>query len=229
LCTAHAGAAASLFARWHEYLPESVEVWAIQLPGREERLLEPVVTRVDEVVDSIGPEVEELSEDVDLALFGNCLGSVVMYELARWLRTRGARDPKLFIASAHPGPTVMPPPHSPPVHTLPDDDIIRIVGNHGGISQELLDEPEMREIMAVSMRADAEMHETYQYVPDRPFRFDILAAGGTEDPDTSVEALKAWEQETTGNFDVRVFPGAHLYLRSWTSDLMRAISRALNC
>src|SRR2546421_12668903 len=49
-CLPYAGGGASIFRSWPEGLPESVEVCAIQLPGREARLGEPAYTRITPLI-----------------------------------------------------------------------------------------------------------------------------------------------------------------------------------
>ena len=43
-CFHYAGASASIFRSWDEAMPDGIEVVAVQLPGREYRLDEPLLT-----------------------------------------------------------------------------------------------------------------------------------------------------------------------------------------
>lgn len=45
-CFPHAGVGASIFRDWANHLPGEVEVCAVQLPGREDRLVETPFARL---------------------------------------------------------------------------------------------------------------------------------------------------------------------------------------
>lgn len=49
-CLPHPGAGAAEFAEWGPLLPPEIEVIAIQLPGREDRISEPAFTNSAELV-----------------------------------------------------------------------------------------------------------------------------------------------------------------------------------
>ena len=52
-CFHHLGGGASLFASWADALPFSIEVHAIQLPGREERLRESPICDFAELLEQV--------------------------------------------------------------------------------------------------------------------------------------------------------------------------------
>src|SRR5947208_1900679 len=53
VCIPCAGGGASLFRAWEEELPPWIQVSAVQLPGRQNRLREPYFTRMPELVASL--------------------------------------------------------------------------------------------------------------------------------------------------------------------------------
>ena len=59
-CFAHAGASAQAFASWKPYLPPSIELWAIELPGRGPRLHEVPEIEVAPLVEGIVPAIAPL-------------------------------------------------------------------------------------------------------------------------------------------------------------------------
>src|SRR5882762_8606158 len=50
ICLPYAGAGASAYRRWPEVAPPGVEIVAVQLPGREDRIREPPPTEIEELV-----------------------------------------------------------------------------------------------------------------------------------------------------------------------------------
>ena len=47
ICFPYAGGSAHLFKGWEVYLPAEVEVCAVQLPGRAQRIAEPPISDAD--------------------------------------------------------------------------------------------------------------------------------------------------------------------------------------
>jgi len=226
VCVPHAGGAASAYAGWHEELPEDVEVWAVQPPGRENRLLEPPVAGILEMAAMLGPEVPALFEDAEVVLFGHCLGSLVAFETARWLRDNGHRLPALLVVSGHPAPEL----HwryVEPVHELPDDELVQTFAEFEGTADGVFEDPELLELLIPALRADAAAHNTYVFEPEEPLDVDILAVAGSEDPETTEDTLRGWAQETTRDCTVRTFPGGHFYHYEQRGPLLRTILETL--
>ncbi|MFO0850953.1 MAG: alpha/beta fold hydrolase [Gemmataceae bacterium] len=92
-----AGRGASAYRGWQDRLPGCVEVWPVQLPGREARIGEPAFDRIDPLVEAVaaavGPHL-----DRPYAVFGHSLGAVVGFEVARRLRQLAGKEPAhLFV------------------------------------------------------------------------------------------------------------------------------------
>src|SRR4051812_30171971 len=84
-CFPYAGGAANVFHNWSSLLPSSIDVCAVQPPGRGNRLLEEPYTGLRELV---GAAANALLPHMDrpFALFGHSMGALVAFELARFLR-----------------------------------------------------------------------------------------------------------------------------------------------
>ena len=102
-CFAYAGGGAPVFARWPELLPDSVEVIAVELPGRGARLGEEPLRRIDEIVEQLVPVLHQ-SIDKPYAFFGHCLGAILMYEIARRLQAETGSRPLCLFASGASAP-----------------------------------------------------------------------------------------------------------------------------
>ena len=98
LCLPYGGGGASIFRDWPQRLPDFVEVCAIQLPGRENRLREPSFTDVPGVVQAL-TQVLPPFLNIPFAFFGHSLGALIVFELARQLRRENGNEPiHLFIS-----------------------------------------------------------------------------------------------------------------------------------
>ena len=80
----------------------SIEVIAIEPPGRLSRINEQPISDLDEFVDKLVSEMRNLL-DRPFAFFGHCLGGLTMYETARRLiHSTGFRPCHLFASGARP-------------------------------------------------------------------------------------------------------------------------------
>src|SRR5437763_16264440 len=89
-CLPFAGVGPSAYRGWAESLAPAVDLVIAQLPGREGRLREPLVSDVSAIVSGLSDAIDPLL-DVPYAVYGHSLGGLVGFELLRALRDRGAR------------------------------------------------------------------------------------------------------------------------------------------
>jgi medium-chain acyl-[acyl-carrier-protein] hydrolase len=223
-CFPYAGGGASMYYTWPDELPAGVEVCAINLPGREARLAEPPITRLDPLVralaDALAPALTGR-----FAFVGHSLGSLVAFELTRELVRRRAPQPVHLLLSGRPAPQI--PNHEPRIHALPDAQFIEGVRRYNGMPEDVLRNPELLELVLPVLRADFAINETYEYRPGPPLACPISAFGGTEDADIPEAALAAWSEQTNGPATHQMFPGDHFYVFTARRDFLRAVSRVL--
>lgn len=223
-CIPFAGGGASLFRLWPDRLPDGVEVCAIQLPGRESRLREPIQTR-------IGPLIEALAAGLDgeldrpFALFGHSMGSLVAFELARELRRRNLPSPRLLIASGRSAPQL--PRRRPLLHDLPEAAFREELRLLDGTPQVLLDHSELMSLYSPIIRADLAVNETYVYREEPPLNLPILALGGQADALAQRDEVEGWQSQTTQSFEHQQISGGHFFLQTAAAELLTVLSRAL--
>ncbi|MAP10863.1 MAG: hypothetical protein CMQ61_02295 [Gammaproteobacteria bacterium] len=209
-CFPFAGGGASAFRDWSRLFPADIEICAIQLPGREERMREPLVTEMSVLVDSL---VEALAayQDKPFAFLGHSMGAVVCFELARRLRATGQRLPAHLFLSARAAPHLDSPDSG--LKDLSDDEFMeRLHSLYGAVPSAIRDSVELQQLFLPVLKADVTLLETYAYVPDAPLDCGITALGGEQDPAISANMLAAWRQHTSTEFLQRAFPGNHFYI-----------------
>lgn len=224
-CFPYAGVGAAVYRLWPAGLPEELEVCAVQLPGRANRLHEPALASIPALVDALVPAlVPHL--DIPFAFFGHSMGAVLAYEVARVLHSCGGPLPKHLVVSGRRPPHVPNP--DPPLHVLPDAQFVaEIELRYGGIPPEVKAEPDLMELLLPCLRADVEALETFQ-PPQRPaLPMPITAFGGVHDRLVPKSHLEAWRGETHGTFWVRVFPGDHFYLDPCRAEVLADLSVTL--
>src|SRR5579859_4348934 len=102
-CFPYAGGSASTFYSWLKLFPDTIEVCPVQLPGRENRLVETPLTSLPELLPTLGDALLPFL-DRPFALFGHSMGALICFELARYLRREYCLSPHHFFASGSRGP-----------------------------------------------------------------------------------------------------------------------------
>lgn len=222
VCLPYAGAGASFYRPWAALAGDALEIVPLQLPGRERLIDEPPHRDVHQAVDALLPQLRERlgSGDPRVALFGHSLGAVLAYELAHRLTAEpGIEVVHLFVSgSPHPGQV-----REQRATGLSDDEFLARVGEFAGYSHPAFDDPEMREMLLPTLRADVEMHETY--VPSTPLPLDapVTVIRGEDDTLVGHDEAASWDKATARDFDYVEVPGGHMYLTESAPALVRLI------
>jgi medium-chain acyl-[acyl-carrier-protein] hydrolase len=224
-CFAHAGGGATTFHRWPASLGDDVEVLGLELPGRASRMRELPYRRMPDLIAGVLPAVRARL-DVPYVLFGHSLGAGVAFALAQALRGAGAPSPAHLVVSARMAPQV--PRTLPPIHALPQPAFLRALAARYGMSNGVLDDPEMADLLFPPLQADLEIHETWSSPAEEPLATPITACVGSRDPTVTRESSEAWREQTSGAFASHVLQGDHFYLISDPQPLLRIVRSVLD-
>jgi medium-chain acyl-[acyl-carrier-protein] hydrolase len=225
-CFPSAGGGAASYRTWSNQLPSLVEVRAIRLPGRETRLGEAPYSNLPQLVETLAKVIEP-HLDMPFAFFGHSMGSMVSFEVARYLRRQGLPIPAHLFVSAWPAPQLRK--VRSPITDLPDSAFISAIQQrYGGIPTVILQEPDLLKLFLPSIRADMTMLEQYAYADEPPLPCSISAYGGTKDVTASESELAAWQEQTSAQFASQMFVGEHFYLQAQQETLLRVVSADLN-
>jgi medium-chain acyl-[acyl-carrier-protein] hydrolase len=221
LCFGVAGSNASSFHDWPQRLPDAIEVCAVQLPGRQRRFQEKPATRLLPLAETIA---EFLTPRLDkpFAVFGACTGALLAFEVARAVRERTGREPFRFVAACCRAPHL--PDRDPPIHRLPDSELIEHLRRLGGTDLQVLQHAQLLQMILSTIRADFEAAETYPGGDITPFRCPITAIAGENDAILGAEEISAWREHTLGPFKLLTFPGGHFLVESHRESLLQALS-----
>jgi surfactin synthase thioesterase subunit len=191
------------------HLPPQIDLWAVQPPGRGNRLNEHCLTRLTELVSALSSELPPYL-DRPFILFGHSLGALASFELIRHLRRQGLPLPQVLIVSGQGAPQLPNP--NPLLHRMPEHELIQMLRQYGGTPEAVLREADLLQLLLPSLRADFEMLETYTYQPEDPLDCPIVVLGGQSDPRVPIPDLQAWREQTSASFSSQLFPGGHFFL-----------------
>jgi medium-chain acyl-[acyl-carrier-protein] hydrolase len=222
-CFPYSGGGASAFRGWGDAMP-SLEVCALQAPGREARMREPAFVRMEPLVAEVAKVIRPLL-DKPYAFFGHSLGAFVAFETARALRREGLPAPRHLFLSGCPAPETHAVAHA--LHDLDDAGLMDGLRRYGGTPDEVLQNDELMKMLLPILRADFSIYETYAPATDAPFDFPITALGGLSDDHATREQLDRWRAHTTKGFTLRMFPGGHFFVHGARTPLLGTVLQDL--
>jgi surfactin synthase thioesterase subunit len=223
-CFPYAGGGDWLFRDWPEFLPDTIEVCPVQLPGRGARVGEPPFTVFSSLVRAISASLAP-HLDKPFALFGHSLGAIVSFELARQLRRDHALQPVHLFVSGRCSPQTV---DERSAKTVSDSELLEILRRFNGTPLEAFEDQELMQLVLPVIRADFAVGNSYLYIPEPPLECAITALGGLLDPTTDRTCIEGWREHTNGRFLVRMFPADHFFLSTMQSLLHEAISKDLH-
>jgi len=223
-CFPYAGGTAAIFRSWADSLPPNIDMWAVELPGRATRRLEPASARIGDLVPPIASALRS-AIDRPFAVFGHSMGAILGFEAVRALQEEYGLEAAHLFVSGHRGPHL--PRKEPSIYHLPEDQFLEELRNLSGTPKEILDDPEMMQILLPYLRMDFEAAETYKLLPGGRLVCPVSAYGGLSDEPIGPAELDAWREHTSGPFSRRMFPGNHFYIQSAERLLITTIAREL--
>jgi acyl transferase domain-containing protein/surfactin synthase thioesterase subunit/acyl carrier protein len=229
-CFPYAGGGLVSFRAWAPLLDESVEILAVEPPGRGTRINETPIDNMDTFVERLLPEMLE-SLDRPSAFFGHCLGGLTMFatlcalpkECAQFMKhvfACGVRPPHLlnrrgefednlvYDMMLHKEFDIRVSPYSQVDEIFAD--IIRQFDTPA--ADKMLRIPKLREALLPTIRAEFGMAYNYEHQPVQPFSFPISSFVGDLDPWVSEEDSAAWGELTRGRFANHVRKGSHFLM-----------------
>lgn len=223
-CFPYAGGTANIYRRWRERLPGTVEVCAVQPPGRGSRFREPPFIWLPDLIEQLLPVLlPRLTRP--FAFFGHSMGARIGFELARRLRREGLPGPlHLFVSGCR---ALQLKEEVPQTHLLPDDEFVAELRRLSGTPREVLEHPELMQVLLPSLRADFALTHTYEYHDEPPLDCPITAFGGLQDEEVERASVGAWREQTTAAFSSYMLPGDHFFLHSAEGQLCEVLALKL--
>lgn len=221
-CLPFAGGGASAYTSWINKLKDKITVCPIQLPGREERIMEKPYNNMTDMLDDLEETIWENIRG-PYAFWGHSMGGKIAYELEKRMEKRG-KTAQCFLVSGSRIPSI---PEPNPIYHLPDDEFKKALGRFEGTPKEILENQELLDFFLPMLRADFTMDETY-YDNDLTVLYSpIEAFGGRKDREADEEAMKEWGKYTESAFLCHMFEGGHFYIREQEEAVLSEVRKCL--
>lgn len=222
LCLPYAGGGSTIFHAWSDGVPAGVEVRAVQLPGRQDRLAEPGLRSVAAIVDRLIAALQVLPP-TPLVVYGHSFGAVLAYELAQRLRATSLA-PRALVVGSRRAPQL--PPLAGDIHDLPDAGFKQELHRRYGTAWTLLNDAELMSLTLPSLRVDFAALETYRFGPAEPLAIPVTVLRGLRDAALSPEEAAAWRERTSKTTVIHEVDAGHFFVdthRPWV------LARVIEC
>ena len=224
LCFPWAGGGANVYWSLLEMLPAEIELCAIRLPGRENRMSEEPMIDAAAITDAICEALLDY-DDKPYAFFGYSLGALIAISVVRELDRLGRSLPQhLFVSACRAPHTARP---LSPIHRLPDAEFIAALRGYEGVPEAVIENQELMTLFLPALRADFTLAETILFDDCIPLDCGITAFGGTADPYVDGSNLFLWQKHTSQHFALRLYEGKHFFLNEEKQSIVETVTQTL--
>lgn len=223
-CFPYAGGSAHIYTHWHEYLPQSVEVVAVQYPGRGSRFVDTLIGSCEDMVKALLPEIMP-HLDKPFAFFGHSNGGLMSFELARALQRKGVTNQLHHFLSAKRAINL--PACKKPLHNLPEKEFIAELEHLGGTPPEILAQKELMELFLPVLRSDFSISETFTYTDDVKLKCKASLFYGEKDQDIPEEDVLAWQELIEQPVTAHKFEGGHFFINTEKEKVLELVNHKL--
>lgn len=251
-CFPYGGGGASIYREWQQEFPDFIEVCPIQLPGRENRMEEQPLDNLDTLVSMLASQLNP-QFNLPFAFFGHSFGSLIGFELSRYLRRHDLPQPAHLFASAYPDPRI--PSKSldnllaklqqmninlfdlspERISELDDEQLtaLSMVFKANGIvdySDERMNKSIIKVLLPIFI-GDMNMVKNYAYRDELPLKLSTTVFLGKQDTWVSPEDHLGWADHSLEQCEFQQFDSGHLFIREKEirSKVIQKITEKLFC
>ncbi|MET9730410.1 alpha/beta fold hydrolase [Streptomyces sp. NPDC006458] len=222
VCFPHAGGSASYYFPVSRALSPTVDVLAVQYPGRQDRRTERCIDDVREFADLVTAALRPWT-DRPLALFGHSLGATIAFEVALRLQADGI-VPVVLFASGRRAPSRH---RDERLHLGDDARLIDSIKRMSGTDPQILRDEELLRMVLPAVRSDYKAAETYRYQPGPQLACPVTVLTGDRDSEVTTEEALAWAEHTKEPFSLHEYSGGHFYLNDHAAAVIARIREQL--
>ncbi|MCR9142857.1 MAG: thioesterase domain-containing protein [bacterium] len=214
-CLPYAGGAPSVFRSWPDrYFDDGIEVCLIQLPGRENRMMD---TMPEDIYLLIPPIIKAMTPYLDkpYIMYGHCMGSLITHEVLRQMRNGKFEPPLHFIVGAHFGPSLLQP-GGKQVSGMKDvtlEEFFKLADDLGGTDGAVLKDASTGALVIPTLKSDYYAYGSYEYRPtEKPFNIPMTVYYGNRDHLVSSVEVPCWKEETRQPCEIVEVDGDHFFV-----------------
>jgi surfactin synthase thioesterase subunit len=221
----HAGGGALMFRDWQGFLPKDIALQGVQLPGRQDRVLEPAFTEVKPLVQAICDALEPELDTRPYALLGHSLGGLLAYRVAVELAAAGAGPALVGVVGWAPEGFTTPPRE---MLEASEAELVGWLIGIGSLPPAIYADPAVLALTMPPTRAD--LLVCADYIDDgAKLSCPLVTYNGRSDPLMDETAVPSWRSRCEVFLGNCEFPGDHFFIHDHalaiTIDLARHLRR----
>jgi len=212
----YAGGARSTFMYWKNIFAPEIELEVIELPGRGKNMMKPKYADMNEAAEDICAVIEKRQSESNVPYYmaGHCMGAVLAFETARKISERNNISvPQRIFISGHGAPDNTTPAES--WKELDNKQLLEKLVATGMLPEEILEMPELAEMLAENTHDDSVLYENYIYDISRPpldVKLSVFAAD--DDEKVTFEDAERWKDFVSAPPQMIKCSGGHYFLKN---------------
>ena len=219
VCFHHAGGGASSFAGWPQILDDCSDVALVQLPGREDRLRDPLCESLPDLSAHLATTLAGMAHD-RLVLLGHSMGATIAWWVAASLWRDHGRRAAVLVSSQAARASV-------PAGWGAESDMAAWFDLLGEQPPSALAEAEIRVLFRHTLEQDMEwMRREFGRTLPGPIPLELTCVCAADDRLANWAQMSDWQNFTSANFEMHRLLGGHLHLVNRPEAVMR-VARGL--
>lgn len=198
-----------------------MEIIPLELPGRGNRIEEPLLYTMDEIVEYSFKNLQKIYQhNFSYALFGHSMGTIIIYELIKKIYQYNLIPPiHVFISGRYT------PNHSELeyISELNNNDFKKKIISYGGIPPEIFQDDDIFDFFLPQIRADYTAIENYKFTSSSPWNINTSVFYGENDSDTKHYDYNEWQNFTKRKIKFYKFKGDHFFINSEYKEIIKTI------
>ncbi|MCL1935244.1 MAG: alpha/beta fold hydrolase [Defluviitaleaceae bacterium] len=231
LCFPYASGNSLIYKEWQPFINHNVELLAVNLPGHGNRLLEPVIENIDDLMKEIHRNISPYLKNKKIVFFGHSLGALLCFEYARYIKKFSNFELLCIIVSAYSLPDIEDKDEDEVKHRniLTDDEVLQtLVGLDRLSHKSIIKNEEMRNLILKTMRSEMILLDSYNYQKEPVLSVPIVAFYSKNDDFVNSHKISNWKNNTKSWYDKFQFEGGHFFIEEYTEQVVKVVNDILN-
>lgn len=207
ICFPPAGVGASFYSKWHQRVPDDVEIWAAQLPGREYMADQDVPTSLKPLVSAFSTDIQELTS-VPFEFYGHSFGAAQAALVAQRLARSNVHPVRLVVSARRPVQL----PYTVHLSLQSGSTLFSYLNTLGGISPQVAADKHLLNRFMTLVRDDLALNERAHFEFSRALSCPVEFVAADGDIAISVKESERWAEITNKGFKLHIVEGDHFFV-----------------
>ena len=207
-CLPYAGGSKTIYSDWIKQYSDIAEIIPIEYSGHGSRFGDELYNDANKISSDVFDTIVKLNPE-NYILYGHSMGSLIAYLTGYKLEQEYKYPPKALIIGG------TRPPHlkykDEQLSNLSKEKLINKMIGLGQMDDEIINEPELLDLLADIFKADIYADEKYVEDKTKKVKCPVFVATGVADEEAPLADMEEWKMYTLGFFSAKSFDGSHFF------------------